>query len=111
MDTIAILGAGAWGTAVAIHLSRARPAPALRLWARDAGEAQALATARENVRYLPGATLPAAITVGAALEVAAAARRVASAPLFWLGKGFVTTENPPGVALAHRVLAPSWPAP
>jgi glycerol-3-phosphate dehydrogenase (NAD(P)+) len=131
METIAILGAGAWGTALAIHLARAHPAPALRLWARDAAEARALASARENVRYLPGVALPPAIAVGAALpdmlanaslilvatpigallDVAAAARRLASAPLFWLGKGFVTTEGPPGVALAHRVLAPSWPSP
>ena len=131
MDTIAILGAGSWGTALAIHLARARPAPALRLWARDAAEAQALATARENVRYLPGAALPPAVRVGAALaemlanaslilvatpigaliEVTAAARRIASAPLFWLGKGFVATDRPPGVALAHAVLAPIWPAP
>jgi glycerol-3-phosphate dehydrogenase (NAD(P)+) len=131
MDTIAILGAGSWGTALAIHLARARPAPALRLWARDAAEAQALATARENVRYLPGAALPPAVRVGAALaemlanaslilvatpigaliEVTAAARRIASAPLFWLGKGFVATGRPPGVALAHTVLAPIWPAP
>ncbi len=131
MDTIAILGAGSWGTALAIHLARARPAPALRLWARDAAEAQALATARENVRYLPGAALPPAVRVGAVLaemlanaslilvatpigaliEVTAAARRIASAPLFWLGKGFVATDRPPGVALAHAVLAPIWPAP
>ena len=132
MDTIAILGAGAWGTALAIHLARARPAPALRLWARDPAEAQALASARENLRYLPGAVLPPAIVVGAALpemlahaslilvatpigallEVAAAARHSASAPLFWLGKGFVATaDHAPGVALAHRVLAPKWPAP
>ena len=131
MDTIAILGAGSWGTALAIHLARARPAPALRLWARDAAEAQALATARENVRYLPGAPLPPAVRVGAALpemlanaslilvatpigaliDVTAAARRIASAPLFWLGKGFVATDRPPGVALAHTVLAPIWPAP
>jgi glycerol-3-phosphate dehydrogenase (NAD(P)+) len=132
MDTIAILGAGAWGTALAIHLARSRPAAALRLWARDPAEAQALATARENTRYLPGATLPPAIEVGAALpemlahaslilvatpigallEVAAAARRSASAPLFWVGKGFVATaDQAPGVALAHRVLAPTWPAP
>jgi glycerol-3-phosphate dehydrogenase (NAD(P)+) len=131
MDTIAILGAGAWGTALAIHLARARPAPALRLWARDPAAAQALAAVRENRRYLPGVSLPAAIVVGAALPellanvalilvatpigalpaVAAAARRSAAAPLFWLGKGFVTTDQAPGVALAHRVIAPTWPAP
>ncbi len=131
MHTVAILGAGAWGTALAIHLARAQPAPALRLWARDAAEAHALAATRENVRYLPGATLPPAIVVGAALpealanaslilvatpigallEVAAAARRIATAPLFWVGKGFVATDAAPGVGLAHRAIAPSWPAP
>lgn len=131
MDTIAILGAGAWGTALAIHLARAKPALSLRLWARDAAEAQALASSRENVRYLPGALLPPAIAVGAALpemvanaslilvatpigallEVSAAARRLVSAPLFWLSKGFVATAEAPGVALAHRVLGGVWPAP
>jgi len=131
MDTIAILGAGAWGTALAIHLARARPAPTVRLWARDAAHAQALCTARENLRYLPGFPLPPAIAVGAALpemlsdaslvlvatpigallEVAAAARGIVAAPLFWLGKGFVATEQAPGVSLPHRVLAPSWPTP
>ncbi len=131
MDTIAILGAGAWGTALAIHLARARPAPALRLWARDPAEALALTAARENRRYLPGVLLPATIVVGTALAelladaalilvatpigalpaVAAAARRSTTAPLFWLGKGFVTTDQAPGVALAHRVIAPTWPAP
>jgi glycerol-3-phosphate dehydrogenase (NAD(P)+) len=131
MDTVAILGAGAWGTALAIHLSRAQPAPALRLWVRDAAEAHALATARENVRYLPGALLPPTIVIGAALpeilanaslilvatpigallEVVAASRRMVAAPLFWLGKGFVATDAAPGVGLAHRAIAPNWPAP
>ena len=131
MHTVAILGAGAWGTALAVHLARAQPAAALRLWTRDAGEARALASARENLRYLPGVVLPPAIVVGAALpemlanaslilvatpigallDIAAAARRGASAPLFWVGKGFVATEGAPGVAPAHRVIAPTWPAP
>jgi glycerol-3-phosphate dehydrogenase (NAD(P)+) len=131
MDSVAILGAGAWGTALAIHLARAQPELTLRLWARDAAEAQALIAARENVRYLPGAALPPAIAVGAALpemlanaslvlvatpigallEVVAAARRLVSAPLFWLSKGFVTDAAAPGVALAHRVVAPAWHAP
>ena len=130
MDTVAILGAGAWGTALAIHLARTRPAPTLRLWARDAAEAQALSSARENLRYLPGVALPPAIAIGAGLpemlagaslvlvatpigalvDVAAAAGRVVSAPLFWLGKGFVASDEAPGVTLAHRVLAPRWPA-
>jgi glycerol-3-phosphate dehydrogenase (NAD(P)+) len=131
MNTVAILGAGAWGTALSIHLARSPAAPAVRLWARDPAEAHALATARENARYLPGAVLSSAIVVGAALQetlagaslilvatpiaalrdVAASARRFASAPLFWASKGFVATEEAPGVALAHRVMAQAWPAP
>ena len=54
IDSVAILGAGAWGTALAVHLARARESPGVRLWARDAAQASALAATRENARYLPG---------------------------------------------------------
>jgi glycerol-3-phosphate dehydrogenase (NAD(P)+) len=131
MDTVAILGAGAWGTALAIHLTRTRPVAAVRLWARDASQAQAMGASRANARYLRDATLPDAITVtaelepalaGAALilvatparallEVVAAARPIAAVPLFWLCKGFVAADAASGVALAHRVVGASWPAP
>jgi glycerol-3-phosphate dehydrogenase (NAD(P)+) len=131
METVAILGAGAWGTALAIHLARMRPAPAVCLWARNASQAQAMSAARANARYLRGATLPAAITItaeleralagaalilvatpaGALVEVVAAAQRIAAVPLFWLCKGFVAADTAPGVALAHRVVGASWPAP
>ena len=57
---IAVLGAGAWGTAIAIHLAARH---AVALWARDAAQAAAISAARENVRYLPGFRLPAAIDV------------------------------------------------
>ena len=70
---VAVLGAGSWGTALAIHLGRAG-VPA-RLWARDPALAQAVRAARENARYLPGLALPDAVTVtaeaGAALGGAA----------------------------------------
>lgn len=131
MDTVAILGAGAWGTALAIHLARTRCAPAVRLWARDAARAAALAATRENARYLPGAVLSPAIAVttdlpaalagaslilvavpaAALLEVVALTARFAAAPLFWLSKGFVAIDAAPGVALAHRVIGSAWPAP
>jgi glycerol-3-phosphate dehydrogenase (NAD(P)+) len=131
MDTVAILGAGAWGTALAVHLTRTRPVPAVRLWARDAAQAQAMSTARTNARYLGDVSLPETITVtaelgsalagtalilvatpaGALLEVAAAARRITAIPLFWLCKGFVAADAASGVALAHRVVGASWPAP
>src|SRR5205823_1073530 len=74
MDTVAILGAGAWGTALAIHLTRTRSTPAIRLWARDATQAAALGAVRENVRYLPGAALPSSIVVTANLEAGLADR-------------------------------------
>jgi glycerol-3-phosphate dehydrogenase (NAD(P)+) len=58
---IAVLGAGAWGTALAIQAARAGNAVAL--WARDPARAAALAEARENAQYLPGAMLSPAIEV------------------------------------------------
>lgn len=68
---IAILGAGAWGTALAVQAARAGLAVAL--WARDAGRAAAMATTRENARHLPGVTLPPGITPTADLAALAGA--------------------------------------
>jgi glycerol-3-phosphate dehydrogenase (NAD(P)+) len=56
---IAVLGAGAWGTALAVQAARA--GNAVGLWARDAGRAATIAEARENARDLPGVALPPAI--------------------------------------------------
>ena len=123
--------AGAWGTALAVHLVRDGPRPAVRLWARDAAQAQAIRSARENARYLPAVTLPSDISISARLdetvagveliaiatpiaallELVAAVRPLASVPLVWLCKGFVASETAPGVALAHRAVAPRWPSP
>lgn len=58
---IAVLGAGAWGTALAINAAGAGHALArhqVTLWARDAGQLMALQAQRVNARYLPGITLP-----------------------------------------------------
>jgi glycerol-3-phosphate dehydrogenase (NAD(P)+) len=62
-DAVAILGAGAWGTALAQHLARGGSAASVRLWARDPQQARALAETRENRRYLPGVTLDPAVRV------------------------------------------------
>ena len=130
-DTVAIIGAGAWGTALAVHLAGVAAPPALRLWARDAAAARAIAAARENSRYLPGIAIPSEIDVGFELSraiagasliivatpigaltgIVQALRTQTKAPLAWLGKGFVAAAEPPGVALAHRIIAPMWPAP
>lgn len=53
---IAVLGAGSWGTALAIQL--ARGGREIRLWGRNAADLAAMARHRENRRYLPGAALP-----------------------------------------------------
>ena len=63
---IAILGAGSWGTALAIHLGRR--GTLARLWARDEALARDIRERGENARYLPGLPLaaPAAVTGNAA---------------------------------------------
>jgi glycerol-3-phosphate dehydrogenase (NAD(P)+) len=66
MSRIAILGAGAWGTALALSLAR-RGGHQLCLWSHSAALAEQLADAGENLPYLPGFTLPADIDVTADL--------------------------------------------
>ena len=62
MSRIAVLGAGAWGTAMAIALAR-RGGHELTLWAHSPALADHLAEHGENLPYLPGFTLPADIEV------------------------------------------------
>ena len=59
---IVVLGAGAWGTAVAVAAAARHP---VCLWARDAAQAQAISDARCNARYLPGIALPDGLQVSA----------------------------------------------
>ena len=66
---IAVLGAGAWGTAVAIHLARRHQ---VTLWARDAALCKAMRAARENRRYLPGLPLPPELAITSELPEALA---------------------------------------
>jgi glycerol-3-phosphate dehydrogenase (NAD(P)+) len=133
-ESIAVVGAGAWGTALAVHLAR-RADLAVTLRARDAAQARSIAARRVNDKYLPGIALPAALAITSdvaavatadllivatpiaalpdvARELAAAGAR---APLVWLSKGLlavpVSPAHPAGVALAHKVLAPTWAAP
>jgi glycerol-3-phosphate dehydrogenase (NAD(P)+) len=60
---IAVLGAGAWGTALAVQAARA--GNAVGLWARNPERAAAMAQSRQNTPYLPGAVLSPAIEVTA----------------------------------------------
>jgi glycerol-3-phosphate dehydrogenase (NAD(P)+) len=129
--SVAILGAGAWGTALAVHLARASTTTAVRLWARDASQSSAIDSSRENVRYLPGVKLPPGISlfndldravhgaslivvstpIGALLDLVETLRATANIPLVWVGKGFVASVDGPGVALAHQRVAPRWQSP
>lgn len=64
MSRIVLLGAGAWGTAIALSLCR-RGGHEVTLWAHSADEAQQIDRARENTLFLPGFPLPADLTVTA----------------------------------------------
>lgn len=120
---IAVLGAGAWGTAIAVHFAARH---AVTLWARDAAQAAAMAGQRVNARYLPGITLPHALTVsadlhaalhGAALILAGVTtaglrdtlRNIkqagAAMPVVWLCKGFEREH----ALLPHEVCAAELP--
>lgn len=65
---IGVLGSGSWGTALAVHL--ARTGHDVRLWARDASLAHAMAASRENATYLPGISLPPSLTPTDSLDAA-----------------------------------------
>ncbi len=125
---ICVLGAGAWGTAMAVNAAARH---VVTLWARDAAQARAMDGARANQRYLPGIALPAALAVqtGDRLQAAAgadlviiatpmaalreqlAALRDAALPVAWLCKGVEPAR--PGIEgvpasfglLAHEVQA------
>jgi glycerol-3-phosphate dehydrogenase (NAD(P)+) len=111
---VAVLGAGAWGTAISCVLSRRLE---VRLWARDPERAAEIRETRGNERYLPGIAVPASVsipddlaaaTAGAELVLAATpvaglrellARLRGETGVVWLCKGF---EEGTG-ALPHQI--------
>ncbi len=118
---LAVLGAGAWGTAISISLATRH---AVSLWARDAAVAEELTATRVNLRYLPDAKLPAQVAISARFEevidgceivlvatptagLRAALRQIATArvqvPVVWLCKGFEggTAQLPHEIAAAE----------
>ena len=123
---IAVLGAGAWGTAIAMSAVAHPAGHAVTLWARDAAQARAMQAARENARYLPGQALPSALALAggsgaralaeaadlviiatpvAALRGMLALLRGVGAPVVWLCKGF---ESGTG-RMGHEVCAEAAP--
>jgi len=66
MNTFTVLGAGSWGTALAVQL--ARNGVPTTLWGRTPQAVVEMATTRRNARYLPDLELPDALQLSAALE-------------------------------------------
>ncbi len=67
-QSIVVLGAGSWGTALAIQLMR--HGGSVTLWGHDADHMEAIASQGKNERYLPGITLPEALNIESDLETA-----------------------------------------
>jgi glycerol-3-phosphate dehydrogenase (NAD(P)+) len=62
MSNIAVIGAGAWGTSLAIALGR-RGTHRIQLWAREPEVQQSIASRRINELFLPGQEIPASVSV------------------------------------------------
>jgi glycerol-3-phosphate dehydrogenase (NAD(P)+) len=72
-DPVAVLGAGSWGTALAVQFARGgRP---VRLWGRDAAQLADMARRRCNARYLDGVEFPPSLEVEGSLPAALAGAR------------------------------------
>jgi glycerol-3-phosphate dehydrogenase (NAD(P)+) len=69
-DRVAVLGAGSWGTALAVHC--ARIGHDVCLWGRDQALMDAIAGTRENAAYLPKIRVDDRVTLTASLETALA---------------------------------------
>ncbi|MDD8023260.1 MAG: NAD(P)-dependent glycerol-3-phosphate dehydrogenase [Paracoccaceae bacterium] len=96
--SIAVLGAGAFGTALAITLAQNGP---VHLWARNAEQADQMRRDRQNVARLPGAILPGNVSVTAEIAQALQADILLLAmPMQQMG-GFLTSH---AAALAGKVL-------
>jgi glycerol-3-phosphate dehydrogenase (NAD(P)+) len=126
---IAVLGAGAWGTALAIHAGHQHE---VTLWARDAAQAQSMRSERMNTRYLAGQIFPTGLKVTSQdlgswlaeqdLVVIGSPMRSLRAmltqlapllgdqvPVAWLCKGFEASDDGVG-CMAHEVCAQVAPA-
>ena len=68
MSNVVVLGSGAWGTALAMHLSR-QGCGSIKLWSRSKDVCQTISNHRENLRYLPGYRLADSIDVQSQLSL------------------------------------------
>lgn len=65
-EQVAVLGAGSWGTALAVHL--ARIGHSVSLWGRDSELVDDMTAVRRNARYLPTVALPDCVMPSAAVD-------------------------------------------
>jgi glycerol-3-phosphate dehydrogenase (NAD(P)+) len=119
---ITVLGAGAWGTAIAVSLSARHE---VVLWGRDPEQCCAIAAGRRNQRYLPEIALPRQLTIEAEFAAATAAAELVLVatptaalrdmlarlaplrrPVIWLCKGF----EPQRAELPHQIAAQVLPS-
>ena len=117
---LTVLGAGAWGTALAVSVCTRHPT---RLWARDAAQAAQMRATRRNQTYLPSVALPAALAIDTDLDAALAHAHgslvIVATPMaglaemlrcvgndaagvLWLCKGFEQGSGRLGHELAHE---------
>ena len=130
---IIVIGAGAWGTALAMSASQNPLAThSVTLWARDSAQAAAMHSQRLNARYLPGMPLPDSLRIigGPASARADLVRghdmvivatpmaglrgvlqqiRDFKQPIAWLCKGFEPAASGTGGLLAHEIQAQAAP--
>ena len=96
MTTVTVVGAGSWGTALAMHM--ARVGHRVHLCARDASLAAAMCDVRENADYLPGLRLPKGV-----LPTHEAARAAADASMIvWAVPSHGTRDTIRQIAHAVR---------
>ncbi|BDP42718.1 glycerol-3-phosphate dehydrogenase [NAD(P)+] [Deinococcus aetherius] len=103
---VPVLGAGGWGTALAVAVARADREAIL--WARRPDFASRLAEVRENREYLPGVSLPDTVTVTSDLKSAVAAADFALVVVPSVGVPELLAALPRelGVVLCAKGLAP-----
>jgi glycerol-3-phosphate dehydrogenase (NAD(P)+) len=126
---LVVFGAGAWGTALAIHAAQKFD---VGLWARSEQDAKTLGAARVNQKYLPGRAFPEKLTVIASLSEAVAWSYGDTAPLWVSGtamaglremsRSLATYKAPAGFVwlckgveqstglLAHQIVNEEWPS-
>ncbi|MBI5007037.1 MAG: NAD(P)-dependent glycerol-3-phosphate dehydrogenase [Nitrosomonadales bacterium] len=124
---LAILGAGAWGTALAVSFA---PRHQVTLWSRDAGEIEVMVRERYNQRFLPDVPLPAELRLSTSLNdtladaelvivavpvagLRSTLQQLASLPspvsVIWVCKGFESETSRFPHQIAEEVLPAAFP--